>query len=283
MRRGCSLPPALPLSRGPQGMAGGMIEIRGIRKSFGDYELLRGVNLRMEKGETLSLIGPPGCGKSVLLKIVAGLIEPDAGEVFIDGKSITKARGRELDAIRARMGMLFQNYALFDSMTVAGNLSLALRELTDLTEEKIGERVRRALGWVKLKDVEDLKPSELSGGMKRRVGIARAWAMMPEVLLYDEPTAGLDPVTSERINVLIKAFEREHKMSSIVVSQDMLTAFSCATRMAFLCDGEIKQVGTPAEMRASANPYVRQFLQGLLEGPINAERRPEPAHERFAQ
>ncbi|MEW6777227.1 MAG: ATP-binding cassette domain-containing protein [Bdellovibrionota bacterium] len=252
-----------------------MIEIKGIKKRFGDLELLRGVNLRVEKGETLVLIGPPGCGKSVLLKICAGLIEPDAGEILIDGKSITKARGRALDQIRSRMGMLFQNYALFDSMSVKENLALALRQLTDDSEERISERVKEALSWVKLKNVENLKTAELSGGMKKRVGIARAWVIRPDFMLYDEPTAGLDPVTSERINVLIKAFARDHKMSSIAVSQDMLTAFSIADKLAFLYEGEIKQVGTAEEMKNSSNPYVRQFLQGMMDGPIKMDQKVE--------
>lgn len=246
-----------------------MIELRGIRKSFGDLELIRGVDLTVERNETVVLIGPPGNGKSVLLKICAGLIEPDEGEVLIDGRRITGAKGRDLDEIRERMGMLFQNYALFDSMTIFDNLAFILRQRTTLTEEEIAGRVDHVLGQVKLRgSVEWLKPSELSGGMKKRVGVARAWIMRPEIILYDEPTAGLDPVTSERINVLLKAYAREHDTTSLVVTQEMWSAFSVADRMAFLHEGEIRQVGTPDELQQSSDPAVRQFLQGLLDGPL---------------
>ncbi|MCB0218843.1 MAG: ATP-binding cassette domain-containing protein [Chrysiogenetes bacterium] len=248
-----------------------MIELRGIRKSFGDLELLRGVDLKIEKGETVMVIGPPGNGKSLLLKIVAGLIEPDEGEVLIDGKSITRATGLQLDQIRRRMGMLFQQYALFDSMSVRDNLSFAPRELTDLSEDEIHRRVRDSLASVKLKNVEDLKPSELSGGMKKRVGIARAWVMQPEVIIYDEPTAGLDPVSANRINDLIREYAKNHGATAIAVTQEMLSAFYVSDRVAFLCNGKIMEVGTPDELRASTNPYIQQFLEGRLSGPITDE------------
>lgn len=249
-----------------------MIELRGIRKSFGDLELLCGVDLKVEKGETVTIIGPPGNGKSVLLKIVAGLIEPDEGEVLIGGKSITKASGLELDKIRQRMGMLFQQYALFDSMDVRDNLSFAPRELTEMREEEIHQRVREALSSVKLHNVEQLKPSELSGGMKKRVGIARAWVMRPEVIIYDEPTAGLDPVSANRINDLIREYASEHGATALAVTQEMLSAFYVSDRVAFLCNGKIMEAGTPDELRASQNPYIQQFLEGRLTGPITDEQ-----------
>lgn len=246
-----------------------MIEIRNVTRSFGELRLLDNVSLRVNAGETVVLIGPSGHGKSVLLKICAGLVQPDSGEVFIDGKSITRAKGLELDGIRNRMGMLFQNYALFDSMNVYDNLAFPLRATDNLPEDKIRERVMHALSLVKLSHAAELRISELSGGMKKRVGIARAWIRNPEIILYDEPTAGLDPVTGERINTYIKDFARQGSITALVVTQEMLSAFSVAHRLAFLYNGKILQCDTPERMRESNVPEVRQFINGLREGPLS--------------
>jgi len=245
-----------------------LIEIRNVSKRFGELKLLDNVSLTVNEGETVVLIGPSGHGKSVLVKICAGLVVPDEGEVFIGGESITKARGPALDKIRRRMGMLFQNYALFDSMTVFENLAFPLRTNDNLSEEEITKRVMHNLGLVKLSHAAQLRTSELSGGMKKRVGIARAWIRNPEVILYDEPTAGLDPVTGERINTYLKEFAKHNRTTALVVTQEMLSAFSVATRLAFVYGGKVMQCDTPEKMRTSTIPEVRQFINGLREGPL---------------
>ncbi len=245
-----------------------MIEIRNISKSFGEQKLLDNVSLTVNHGETVVMIGPSGHGKSVLLKICAGLIEPDSGEVLIGGKSITTAKGPILDDIRRRMGMLFQNYALFDSMNVFDNLAFPLRTNDNLPESEIEKRVMHNLSLVKLSHAATLRIGELSGGMKKRVGIARAWIRSPDIILYDEPTAGLDPVTGERINTYLKEFSRNSKVTALVVTQEMLSAFSVATRLAFVYNGKIMQCDTPDAMKASRIPEVSQFINGHREGPL---------------
>lgn len=246
-----------------------MIEIRNVSKRFGDHELLRNVSLTVKRGETVVMIGPSGHGKSVLLKICAGLVEPDEGEVLIDGASITTSKGPALDKIRSRMGMLFQNYALFDSMNVYDNLAFPLRTNDNLTEAQIRERVMHNLSLVKLSHAAELRISELSGGMKKRVGIARAWIRNPELILYDEPTAGLDPVTGERINTYLKDFAKDRGITALVVTQEMLSAFSVANRLAFVYGGQVMQCDTPENMQNSKIPEVRQFINGLREGPLS--------------
>ncbi len=245
-----------------------MIEIRNVSKRFGEHKLLDNVSLTVNAGETVVLIGPSGHGKSVLVKICAGLVVPDGGEVFIDGQSITTARGPALDNIRRRMGMLFQNYALFDSMTVYENLAFPLRTNDNLSEAELDKRVMHNLSLVKLAHAAQLRTSELSGGMKKRVGIARAWIRNPEVILYDEPTAGLDPVTGERINTFLKDFAKQSRTTALVVTQEMLSAFSVADRLAFVYNGKIMQCDTPQKMRESKIPEVAQFINGLREGPL---------------
>lgn len=237
-----------------------MIEIRDIRKSFGDHEVLAGVNLTVETGETMVILGRSGGGKSVLLKLVIGLMKPDAGEIRIGGEPVAYDSPRDLYRLRRRFGMLFQGAALFDSLTVGENVGLGLRENTDLPVAEVGRRVGEKLQTVGLTGIEHLKPAELSGGMKKRVGLARAMAMDPEYVLYDEPTTGLDPVMGDVINRLIRDLQRSSKATSIAVTHDIQSAYKIGDRIALIHDGRIVHVGTVAETRSSDNRLVREFI-----------------------
>lgn len=246
-----------------------MIEIVHLRKAFGK-PVLQDVNLTIESGETMVIIGRSGCGKSVLLKHITGLLHPDGGTLLVDGRDVTRLNRHELDEIRKRFGFLFQGGALFDSMTVGENVGIALKVHTDRTETEIGERVRTCLQMVGLSDVEDQKPAELSGGMRKRVGLARAIAMNPEYILYDEPTTGLDPIMADIINDLILDMNRRLSVTAIAVTHDMISAYKVADRIAMLHDGVIHAVGTPDEIRNSDDPLVQQFILGRGEGPIKS-------------
>lgn len=241
-----------------------IIELRGLKKKFGVQEVLKGVHLKIRRGETMVIIGTSGGGKSVILKHCIGLLQPDAGEVVVDGKVISSASHIDVKAIRQRMGMLFQGAALFDSMNVGENIKFALREQNkSLTEENLEEIVAQKLKLINLSpDFRTKMPSELSGGMKKRLGLARAIALNPEIILYDEPTTGLDPITSDVINDLIIDMQYKLKVTSIVVTHDMVSAFKIADRVAMLFEGHIIFVGTPAELRVAENPYIRQFING---------------------
>ncbi|HAM40961.1 MAG TPA: ABC transporter ATP-binding protein [Candidatus Omnitrophica bacterium] len=245
-----------------------MIEIRDLTKTFEEHLVLNGVNLTINKGETMVIIGRSGCGKSVLLKHLIGLMKPDRGEVRIDGLDVTGLSGAELDAVRLKMGMLFQGAALFDSMTVEDNVGFALREHARMEQPAIAQRVTECLSLVGLSGVGDLRPSELSGGMRKRVGLARAIANNPELILYDEPTTGIDPIMGDIINDLIIALRDRLKMTSVVVTHDMRSAYKVADRMAMLYNGTIIEVGTPEQIRQSSNPVVQQFIKGEAAGPI---------------
>jgi phospholipid/cholesterol/gamma-HCH transport system ATP-binding protein len=247
-----------------------MIKIKEVHKSFKGNKVLTGVNLIIEKGETIVIIGRSGCGKSVLLKHIIGLLKPDKGEIFINGDDITQYRNEKLYQMRQKFGMLFQGAALFDSMTVAENVGLALKEHTKLSQEEISQRVTEKLKLVGLSEVEDIKPAELSGGMKKRVGLARAIAMNPEFILYDEPTTGLDPIMADVINDLVIRMRDVLKVTSIAVTHDMVSAYKIADRIAMLYDGKIIFSGTPDETKNTDNPIVRQFIEGKGEGPIQA-------------
>ena len=247
-----------------------MIEIKELHKSFRGNKVLSGVNLTIEKGETIVIIGRSGCGKSVLLKHIIGLLRPDKGEIFINGEDITKYKNDKLYQMRQRFGMLFQGAALFDSMTVAENVGLGLREHTDLLNDEVSKRVTEKLKLVGLSQVEQLKPAELSGGMKKRVGLARAIAMDPEFILYDEPTTGLDPIMADVINDLVIRMRDVLKVTSIAVTHDMVSAYKIADRIAMLFDGKIIFEGTPEKTKNTDNPIVRQFIEGKGEGPIQA-------------
>jgi phospholipid/cholesterol/gamma-HCH transport system ATP-binding protein len=245
-----------------------MISIRGLRKRLGDRQVLDGVDLEIATGETVVVLGPSGTGKSVLLKHILGLMRPDSGSIEVDGEQIVGRRERELNVIRRGFGMLFQSAALFDSLSVGENVALALREHTKMSEEEIGRRVEERLEWVGLGHIEDMRTSSLSGGMRKRVGLARAVVMDPRFILYDEPTTGLDPIMADVIDQLIRALQRRMGVTSVVVTHDLKSAFKVGDRLAMLLNGRIVASGTPAELQASADPVVRQFLEGTSEGPI---------------
>lgn len=245
-----------------------MIRIVDLHKRLGGLEVLRGVDLEVRREEVIALIGSSGVGKSVLLKHVVGLVRPDRGRVLIDGEDITAARGRRLEALRRRFGFLFQGGALFDSLTVFDNVALPLREKTRLSEEEIRHRVISTLREVGLHDVEGKYPAELSGGMKKRVALARAIIMEPEIMLFDEPTTGLDPIIAKAVNALIKDMHRRLRFTGIIVSHDVPEVFELVDRVAMLHAGRIIAVGTPEEIENSEDPIVRQFVRGELEGPI---------------
>ncbi len=245
-----------------------MIESKSLRKSFHGHEVLSGLDLTVNRAETIVIIGRSGCGKSVFLKHVIGLMKPDSGQIVIDGVDIAALPARQMDALRMRFGMLFQGAALFDSMTVGENVGFSLIEHERLPQRKVRERVDEALELVDLRGIQDLKPSELSGGMKKRVALARAICVRPEILLYDEPTTGLDPITSATINELIVSLHDKLKITSIVVTHDMISVYKIATRVAMMHQGCIVQVGTVDEIRRSSNPVVQQFITGSSRGPI---------------
>ena len=244
------------------------IACRNVYKSFLLKRVLRGVDLIVNPGETLVIMGQSGCGKSVLLKHLVGLMTPDRGHVYVDGEDITHFRTKKLFEMRMRFGMVFQGAALFDSLTVSENVGLAIREHTDKTEPEVAEICEQKLRMVGLKDVGDKRPAELSGGMKKRVGFARAIAMEPECVLYDEPTTGLDPIMADVINNLIVKLNNELEITSVVVTHDLASAYKVGDRIAMLHDGKIIFAGTPEEVRDADNETVRQFVEGSAEGPI---------------
>jgi len=244
------------------------IELRGLEKSFGANRVLRGLSFRIPAGKITVIIGRSGEGKSVLLKHMIGLVRPDKGQVLVDGEDITGLRDRDLNRVRGKFGMLFQGAALFDSMNVAENVAFPLREHSRLSPEEIMTRVTDRLRLVGLEGVEDRMPSELSGGMKKRVGLARALVREPEIILYDEPTTGLDPILTDSINRLIVHTQKTLGVTSVMISHDVEKALEFADRAAMLHQGCIAAEGTPEELRAMDDPLVRQFLSGSAEGPI---------------
>ncbi len=239
-----------------------MIKIENLKKSFGENQVLKGVNLEIKTGETVVVLGRSGCGKSVLLKHIVGLLRPDSGKVYVDGEDVTTATGAKLYKIRRKIAMVFQGSALLDSLTVGENVGLWLQEHTDLPKSKIREIVRRKLQLVELEGIEDKMPSELSGGMKKRVAIARALAIEPQYILYDEPTTALDPITARRIDKLIRHIQDELKMTTIAVTHDLVSASIIGDRFALLSDGVIVFEGTPEEFRKSGNPKAIEFIKG---------------------
>jgi phospholipid/cholesterol/gamma-HCH transport system ATP-binding protein len=240
-----------------------VIEIKNLNKSFGKNQVLKGVNLNIEKGHTTVIIGASGCGKSVLLKHIIGLLKPDSGEIWIDGEEITSMSDKDIYHIRNKFGFLFQGAALFDSMTVAENVGLGLSENTELRQDEINKIVSEKLELVDLSGIENMKPSELSGGMKKRVGLARALACTPEFILYDEPTTGLDPVTSDSIDRLIDSLAKNPKLevTSIVVTHDIFSVYEVADRVAMMYEGVIHFEGTPHELKRTNDHIVREFLE----------------------
>ncbi len=246
-----------------------MIRIKGLWKSFGDNKVLKGVNLDIETGETIVVIGQSGCGKSVLMKTIVGLLIPDDGEIEIENVSLKNISRKKLLEIRKKIGMVFQSSALFDSFSVWENVGLGLIEHSKMSQDEIMRIAREKLKLVGLSDVEDMYPAELSGGMKKRVGIARAIAMNPQFVLYDEPTTGLDPIIADRINNLIIELQKELNITTVAVTHDIISAYKIADRIAMLYDGEIIFDGTPKEVQNTDNPYVQQFIKGEGEGPIS--------------
>jgi phospholipid/cholesterol/gamma-HCH transport system ATP-binding protein len=244
------------------------IEIEGVWKRLGAKEVLRGVDLTVAEGESVVIIGRSGTGKSVLLKHVVGLIDPDRGAVRVDGQDVPALNVKELLDLRKRMGMLFQGGALFDSLSIAENVGLPLREHTRIAETQVDLLVHEKLHLVGLEGVETMRPSSLSGGMKKRAALARALALNPKIMLYDEPTTGLDPITADLINRLIRRLQERLGITSIAVTHDMRSAYHIADRIAMLHEGRIHAIGTPAEIQASADPAVRQFIEGSAEGPL---------------
>lgn len=240
-----------------------MIEARELRKSFGPQTVLDGVNLRIESGESVVIIGRSGGGKSILLKLLIGLIQPDDGEVLIDGESLKGMNERRLIQVRTKFGMLFQSAALFDSMTVAENIAFPLRREKNLTVAELGRRVAEALEMVELPGTEQKKPSELSGGMRKRLGLARAIVYRPQIVLYDEPTTGLDPIVSDSIDQLIIRVRDRLKVTSVVVTHDMRSARRVGQRILMLHEGKIYAEGTPEEIFSSTDPIVHNFVNGI--------------------
>jgi phospholipid/cholesterol/gamma-HCH transport system ATP-binding protein len=239
-----------------------MIQIEGLRKSFNGTEVLCGVDFEIRDGETVVIIGRSGAGKSVLLKHLCVLLRPDAGRVIVDDVDVEPLSERALTPIRKRFGFLFQGAALFDSMTLFDNVAFPLREERKFSEKEIAERVEEVLTIVGLLEAKDKKPAELSGGMKKRAGLARACVTYPKYLLYDEPTTGLDPIRADNINNLVLRMRDRFKVTGVAVTHDMVSAYKIADRIAMLHDGRIHAVGTPQEIQATTDPVVRQFITG---------------------
>ena len=247
------------------------IRVRDLKKSFGDKVVLDGANLDVWPGESLVVIGQSGVGKSVLIKCIIGILTPDEGTIEIDGEVITAPGFRSMDLIRRKFGMLFQYAALFDSLKVWENVGFALIQHTHMNTGQIREVAEEKLRMVGLPGTLDLMPSELSGGMRKRVGLARAIAMEPAIMLYDEPTTGLDPIRADSINDLIIQLREELSVASITITHDMISAYKIADRITMLYKGKLIATGTPDEIRSSDNSYVQQFIHGMAEGPIRDE------------
>jgi phospholipid/cholesterol/gamma-HCH transport system ATP-binding protein len=243
-----------------------MIAVRSLAKKIGEQEILRGVDLDVARGETLAIIGRSGGGKSVLLKHLVGLMEPDAGEIWVEGQNIIGLTERQLGAVREKIGILFQGAALFDSMTVAENIAFPLREAGERNPKVLREKVREMLDVVELEGQEEKMPESLSGGMKKRVGLARSIVRRPSCVLYDEPTSGLDPVVSDSINRLIRRLQKRLGMTSVVVTHDMKSAFDVANHVAYLHEGRVYFYGTPNQLQQTSDPILQDFLLGRSEG-----------------
>jgi phospholipid/cholesterol/gamma-HCH transport system ATP-binding protein len=238
------------------------IRIKNLRQSFGAQEVLRGVNLDIFRGETLVLLGASGGGKSVLMKHLPGLLRPTEGEIWIGEQEITRLPERAMGPVRHQIGMMFQGGALFDSMTVFENVAFPLREESDCGEEEIRRRVTEALEIVKLGAHGAKYPSDISGGMRKRVALARAVVDVPSCIIYDEPHAGLDPMTADTIDRLIKTLQKDHGITNIVITHEIRSVFRIADRVVFMKDGQVYWIGTPEELQATDDPYLRDFIEG---------------------
>lgn len=252
-------------ARFADGMAEGsesFIQVRDLHHSFGDHHVLRGIDLEIFRSETVALLGPSGGGKSVLLKHLPGLLRPERGEVWVDGVEISRLKERKLGPIRHKVGIMFQGGALFDSFTVGQNVAFPLREAGLRDEKEIARQVSAALEIVRLGGQEEKMPADLSGGMRKRVALARAVVDRPECVLYDEPHAGLDPITGDSIDHMIKCLQRDHGMTNVVVTHEMRSVFRIADRVVFVNEGRVHWTGTPDELKASEDPLLQAFLEG---------------------
>jgi len=245
-----------------------MIQIKGLTKSFNTHKVLDSLNLTIEKGTTCVVIGRSGCGKSVLLKHIVRVLMPEKGKIYIDGIDLDMLNEKELDNLRLRIGLVFQGGALFDSLTVGENVGFGLIEHTKISQKKLLERIEEALSLVGLGGIVNLTPAELSGGMKKRVALARAICIKPDIILYDEPTTGVDPITADSINELIKSLHDKLKVTSVVVTHDMKSAYRVADKISMLYQGKIIAEGTPEEIQNTQHLVVHQFINGLAQGPI---------------
>ncbi len=245
-----------------------MIEISHLHKSFGNHVILNDLNLTIKEGETKVIIGRSGTGKSVLLKNIIGILRPDFGSIKISGAEVTTLNERDYNKIRMRMGMVFQGGALFDSMNVAENVAFVLDEFMSMDKKVVRAKVERCLGMVGLAGIEEMMPSELSGGMRKRVSLARVLCMEPRIIFYDEPTTGVDPITSDVINNLIVDLRHKLKVTSIVVTHDMNSAYKVADNIVMLYHGQVVAEGTPQEIQSTKHPVVKQFINGEAKGPI---------------
>ncbi|GAB5046130.1 ABC transporter ATP-binding protein [Thermodesulfovibrio sp. TK110] len=250
-----------------------MIEIKELYKSFGKQQVLKGVNLVINEGEVTAVIGRSGGGKSVLLKHIVGLLKPDRGSIFIKGQDITKLKGGKLDEIRADIGVVFQGGALFDSMTVYDNVAFPLTEKNRLNKKEIHERVIKALSDVGLLGMEYKYPAELSGGMRKRVALARALIAHPKIILFDEPTTGLDPILVRSIHNLIRETQKQYGFTGLIISHEIPEIFEISDRVAMLHDGRIVATGTPEEIQKSDNIVVKNFIMGIENGGNNEKRK----------
>src|SRR3989338_304486 len=245
-----------------------VIKAEPVVKRFGERAILNGVSLEVYRGETFVIMGGSGCGKSTFLRHIIGALKPDSGKIYLLGKDLVEVSDDEMDALKKKIGMCFQSAALFDSMTVGENVSLPLKEHTKLDKSVIDIVVKMKLELVGLRGFEDLAPSQLSGGMRKRVGLARAIVMDPEIIFYDEPTAGLDPIVAGVIDKIIMDLSKKLSITSVVVTHDMKSVFSIADRVAMLYEGKVLEVGTPDEIRKSKSEMVQQFISGSPDGPI---------------
>ena len=247
------------------------VELKGVHKGFGKRQILRGVDIQVRKGETMVFLGGSGTGKSVSIRHIVGLLDPDQGNVYLEGEEMSFASEKTRKRLRSRTGLLFQSGALINWLTVYENVALPLRELQLADEGETHRRVIEKLRWLGLMPAKDLLPANISGGMKKRVGLARALVTNPHILLYDEPTSGLDPVMSQVINELVVRLKRELGVTQIVVTHDMNSAYYIADRITFLYQGKVLRVGTPDEIRNSPDPIVQQFAKGETEGPMQID------------
>lgn len=248
-----------------------MIKVVDLYKSFNEYKVLNGVNLTVKDGQATALIGGSGQGKSILLKHIIGLIKPDRGRIFINNQDISTLRGRLLKQLKERFGIVFQGGALFDSLTVFENVAFPLREKTRLKEAAIRDKVLHELARVGLSGSENKYPAEISGGMKKRTALARCLIMKPEIVLFDEPTTGLDPLIGKAIHKLIRECQKSLNFTAVIVTHEIPAIFSIVDHVAMLFNGKIVAEGTPQEMQASNDPVVHQFIHGELEGPISVQ------------